>query len=221
VKKEIKKIETSTTRILFKESRKNPFFEDEYSALKKNLEDELSNEDEESIVEIYSITIVSFNILFRQKNVEIFVVFIKNLQNQLKKQNSSTVSNSKTVISSEYHDFLNVFFKKKADILSLHKNHDYRIKLEKDHKSDHKYASFYNLSTNEFLLIKKYLKEHLNNNFIESSIACYASLILFAKKLNDELRFFVDYRKLNTMIKKNQYSISLIVETIVRLSKTK
>jgi hypothetical protein len=33
------------------------------------------------------------------------------------------------------------------------------------------------------LLIKKYLKEHLNKNFIESSTASYAWLILFAKNI--------------------------------------
>jgi hypothetical protein len=41
--------------------------------------------DEESIIEIHSITVVSFNILSRQKNVKIFVVFMKNLKIQLKK----------------------------------------------------------------------------------------------------------------------------------------
>jgi hypothetical protein len=91
----------------------------------------------------------------------------------------------------------------------------------KDHEFDHEYASLYNLSEEELQLMKKYLKEHLNKNFIESSIAFYASSILFAKKSDNELRFCVNYRKLNAIIKKNRYSISLIAETIVRLSKAK
>jgi hypothetical protein len=77
-RKKLCKIETSTAKILFEESRKNSFFEDEYSALKKNLEDEVLNE--ENTIEIHSITVASFNILFRQKNVEIFVVFMKDLK---------------------------------------------------------------------------------------------------------------------------------------------
>jgi hypothetical protein len=125
------------------------------------------------------------------------------------------------MISFEYHDFLNVFSKKKIDILSSHKKHDHRKKLEKDHESNHEYASLYNLSEDELFLIKKYLKEHLNKDFIESSIVFYASSILFVKKSNDELRFCVDYKKLNVIIKKNRYSISLIAKTIARLSKTK
>jgi hypothetical protein len=206
-----------TTRILFKKSRKNSFF-NEISILKTIIENDSSND---NIIEIHSIAIASFNILSRQKNVEIFAVSMKNLKIQLKKQENNTIINSKSVMSFEYHDFLNVFFKEKVDILSFHRKHDHRIKLEKDHESNHEYASLYNLSKEELLLIKKYLKEHLNKNFIESSTAFYASLILFAKKSEDELRFCVNYRKLNAIIKKNRYSISFIAKTITRLFKTK
>ncbi len=125
------------------------------------------------------------------------------------------------MISFEYHDFLNVFFKEKVDILSSHRKHDHRIELEKDHESNHEYVSLYNLSEDELLLMKKYFKEHLNKKFIESSTASYVSSILFAKKSDDELRFCVDYRKLNVITKKNKYSIFLIAETIARLFKTK
>ncbi len=177
--------------------------------------------DEKSIIEIHSIAVASFNILSRQKDVKIFVVFMKNLKIQLKKQDNNKVIDSKSIMSSKYHDFLNVFFKKKVDILSSHRKHDHRIKLEKDHESNHEYASLYNLSEKELLLIKKYLKEHLNKNFIESSTASYASSILFAKKSDDEFRFCVNYRKLNVIIKKNRYSISLIAEIIARLFKAK
>jgi hypothetical protein len=200
---------------LRKESKINSF----YDEISSKCEDESA--DEESTVEIHSIAVASFNTLFRQKNVKIFAVFMKNLEIQLKKQKNNTVIDSKSVVSSEYHDFLNVFFKEKANILSSHRKHDHRIKLKKNHESEHEYASLYHLSEEELLLIKKYLKEHLNKDFIESSTAFYASLILFAKKSDDELRFCVNYRKLNAIIKKNRYSISLIAEIITRLFKTK
>jgi hypothetical protein len=129
--------------------------------------------------------------------------------------------NSKSIIFSKYHDFLNVFFKKKANILSSHRKHDHCIELKIDKKEKHDYASLYNLSEEELQLMKKYLKEHLDKKFIESSIASYVSLILFAKKSNEELRFCVNYRKLNVIIKKNRYSISLIAEIIARLFKVK
>jgi hypothetical protein len=211
----LRKIETSSSRILKKESKINSF----YDEISSKFEDESLNE--ENTIEIHSIAAASFNILFRQKNVEIFVVFMKNLKIQLKKQDSNTMTDSRSVISFEYHDFLNVFFKEKANILSFHRKHDYRIELEKDHESNHEYASLYNLSEEELLLVKKYLKKHLNKKFIESSTTSYASLILFVKKSDKELRFCVNYRKLNAITKKNRYSIFLIVETIARLFKAK
>jgi hypothetical protein len=152
-------------------------------------------------------------------NFTIKLVFIKNLNIQLKKQESKKTIDLKSVILAKYHDFLNVFSKKKADILLLHKKHDHRIKLEK--KKTHEYVSLYNMLDEEFLLIKKYLQKHLNKNFIKSSIVSYASFILFAKKLNKDFRFCVNYRKLNAIIKKNRYLISLITKTIARLFKIK
>ncbi len=61
--------------------------------------------------------------------------------------------------------------------------------------------------------MKNYLIKHLNKDFISSSSASYASLILFIEKKDDSLRFCIDYRKLNALIKWNRYSLSLINET--------
>jgi hypothetical protein len=144
---------------------------------------------------------------------------MKNLNIQLKKQDNSKIIDSKSMISSKYHDFSDVFFKKKANILSSHKKHDHKIEIETE--KSHEYASLYNMSENELLLIKKYLQKHLNKKFIETSIASYTSSILFAKKFDEELRFCVDYRKLNVIIKKNKYLISFITETIARLFKAR
>ncbi len=63
--------------------------------------------------------------------------------------------------------------------------------------------------------MKNYLIEHLNKNFISSSSILYTSLILFVEKKDDSLRFCVDYRKLNALIKRNHYSLFLIDETLV------
>jgi hypothetical protein len=177
--------------------------------------------DEKNTIEIHSITVASFNILSRQKDVKIFAVFMKDLKIQLKKQDNNIVTDSKSVIFCKYHDFLNVFFKEKANVISSHKKHDHRIELLFEKKKNHEYAFLYNLSKEELQLIKKYFKKHLNKDFIESSTALYASSILFVKKSNDKLRFCVDYKKLNVIIKKNRYSISFIKKTIARLFKAK
>ena len=48
-----------------------------------------------------------------------------------------------------------------------------------------------------------------------------ASSVMFVKKLEEELRFCVDYRELNIVIIKNRYSLSLIIEILNRLSRIK
>ncbi len=91
----------------------------------------------------------------------------------------------------KYYNFFNVFSKKKIDDLSLHKKHDYCIKLKKE--KTHKYASFYNMLKDKLLLIKKHLQEYLNKEVIKLSIALYTFFILFAKKFDENLRFCVNY----------------------------
>jgi len=65
--------------------------------------------------------------------------------------------------------------------------------------------------------MKNYLIKHLNKDFISSSSASYASLILFIEKKDDSLRFCINYRKLNALIKRNRYFLSLIDETFARI----
>ncbi len=72
--------------------------------------------------------------------------------------------------------------------------------------------SFYKLQK-----VKKYLNENLFKEFIISSKASYFSLILFILKANENLWFCVDYWKLNAIIRRNHYSLSLINEIIDKI----
>ena len=54
-----------------------------------------------------------------------------------------------------------------------------------------------------------------------SSKAPFALPVLFARKSDGSLRFYMDYQKLNALTKKNQYPLLLIDETLARLSKAK
>jgi len=65
--------------------------------------------------------------------------------------------------------------------------------------------------------MKNYLIKHLNKDFISSSSASYTSLILFIEKKDDSLRFCVNYRKLNTLIKRDCYFLLLIDETLAHI----
>ncbi len=65
--------------------------------------------------------------------------------------------------------------------------------------------------------IKKYLIKYLNKEFISFSFVFYVSLILFAKKKDKSLRFCINYKKLNTLIKRDRYSLLLINKIFVRI----
>jgi len=73
------------------------------------------------------------------------------------------------------------------------------------------------MSTHKLLETKKYLKKNFKKDFINSSSTFFAFLVLFVAKPNEELHFYVDYRKLNTLIRRNRYSISLIKKTLARV----
>jgi len=70
------------------------------------------------------------------------------------------------------------------------------------------------MSTHKLLETKKYLKKNLKKDFISSSSTFFAFLVLFVAKPNEELCFYVDYRKLNALTCRNRYLISLIKETL-------
>jgi len=78
-------------------------------------------------------------------------------------------------------------------------------------------SKIYQMSTHKLLEIKKYLKKNLKKDFISSSSIFFAFLVLFVAKPNEKLRFYVNYRKLNALICRNQYSISLIKKTLTRV----
>ena len=67
--------------------------------------------------------------------------------------------------------------------------------------------------------IKKYLKKNLDKGFIEASSILFAAPVLFVKKKDSSLRFYIDYRKLNELTKKDRYLLPLIAEILVRLNK--
>ena len=75
----------------------------------------------------------------------------------------------------------------------------------------------YLISDYKFEQIKKYLNEYLKKRFIVLNYASFASLVLFVEKSNNELRFYVNYRKLNAITKRNRYFISLIDEVLIRI----
>ena len=65
--------------------------------------------------------------------------------------------------------------------------------------------------------MKKYLNKRLKKIFIVFNHVLFVFFVLFIEKSNEELRFCVNYRKLNVIIKRNRYFISLINGILIRI----
>ena len=61
-------------------------------------------------------------------------------------------------------------------------NIDYKIKLISENTIS--YAPLYCITTEELLVVKKYLLKNLDKGFIALSYSLFASLVLFVKKAN-------------------------------------
>ncbi len=77
------------------------------------------------------------------------------------------------------------------------------------------------MNHDKILELRHYLNENLSKDFIQVSCSQMIISVLFIKKLEEELYFCVNYRDLNAITIKNQYSLFLISETLNHLSQAK
>jgi hypothetical protein len=92
---------------------------------------------------------------------------------------------------------------------------DHKIELEE--KATPGYCPLYKMSVEQLKAAKTYIYENLHKGFIVPSNAPFASPILMAKKADGGLRFYVDFRKLNSVTKKDLYPLPLIDEMMQRV----
>ncbi len=170
--------------------------------------------------------------LVKWSDVKIFAVIILKIdqlittvENKFEEVNLHELSHVETLekikvkLSLEYHDYLDVFDRAMINQLSFHRFYDHKIELINEETFFR--SRLYQMFNHKLQKIKKYLINHLNKKFIFFSFAFYVSLILFIEKKDDSLRFCVDYRKLNALIKRNHYSLSLIDETLAHIQESK
>jgi hypothetical protein len=77
------------------------------------------------------------------------------------------------------------------------------------------------MSAVELDTLRAYLDEMLAKGFIRTSTSPGGAPVLFAKKKDGSLRLCVDYRKLNSVTRKNRYPLPLISNLIDRLQSAK
>ncbi len=182
---------------------------------------------------IWSIDAASFKTLLnhsKKNKIEVFALFMMNInrkiayntQNDLNALNVSSINETtqnlkdiKAKLSSKYHEFLDVFDRAQLNKLFSHRFYNHKIELISDSTSSCCWV--YRMFSVKLLKVKKYLNENLSKRFITSSQTLYFFFILFVLKANEDLRFCVNYRKLNVIFKRNRYSLSLIDEIIDKI----
>ena len=157
--------------------------------------------------------------LAKKQKAEVFVISMRDIKYQLNKT-TKPLTDPKTVVPPEYHDFLDVFSKNVSDTLRPYRKYNHKIELLKNKKlSDLGHSALRGMSTPQLKFVKKFFKKHLKKGFIEASSAPCSSPILFAKKPGGGIRFCVDYQKLNSLTKKDAYPLLLIAKTMAKLKK--
>jgi len=174
----------------------------------------------------------TYRMLVKRSDIKIFAVIILKIdrlittvENKSEEVNLHELSHTEALkqvkikLFSEYHNYLDIFDRAMINQLSLHHFYDHKIKLIDEEMLSR--SRLYQMFNHKLQKIKKYLIKHLNKEFIFFSFTSYVSLILFTEKKDESLRFCVDYRKLNALIKRNHYSLSLIDEILTHIQKSK
>ena len=115
-------------------------------------------------------------------------------------------------VSSEYHEFANVFSKNKAETLSPHHPYDLKINLEEG--AQPLVGPIYSLLASEQEALKGFIKENLNTGFIQPTSSLHSAPVLFIKKKDGSLRLCVDFCGLNRISKKDRYLFMLISDLL-------
>ena len=167
-----------------------------------------------------TISQIDFVIKVLQTNFELLkinVIIEKILEHE---QMKSILKRLMKRVSKYFHDLFEVFNSQKIVKLSSHRFYDHKIELLSDVSSLSR-NRIYSLFLHKLQKLKKYLENNLQKDFIAFSKIVFVSLVLFAIKLNDQLRLCVNYRRFNQFTKRNRYSISLIEEILIKVQDCK
>ncbi|KAI1000788.1 hypothetical protein K3495_g7407 [Podosphaera aphanis] len=128
-------------------------------------------------------------------------------------------ANPRDFLPYHYHEFLDVFDRKQANLLPPHRPWDHAIDLQPGNQPP--VSRPYSMNRHELEALRKYLDQELAKGFIRVSRSPAVAPVLFVKKSNGDLRFCIDYRGLNAISIKNRHALPLISETLNQLSRAK
>jgi len=122
------------------------------------------------------------------------------------------------IVLVQYHEFLPLFRKILADRLPPHRPViDHEVRLKEGETPT--WGPLYSMSRTELVVLKEWLEENMSKGFIRQSSSPFAAPVLFAKKPDGGLRFYIDYWDINCKTKKNRYPLPLTKEALNLLGK--
>jgi hypothetical protein len=125
----------------------------------------------------------------------------------------------------QYHAWKKAFDRQLVDTLAPRRPRtNFHIKVEKNADGKKKiipWGPFYGMNKDKLLALRKILTEYFDKEFIRISHSPAAAPVLLAHKPGGSIRFYINYRGLNAITKKNQYPLPLITETLRNIAKAK
>jgi len=115
-------------------------------------------------------------------------------------------------VSSEYHEFADIFSKTKAETLPPPHSYDLKINLKKGAQPS--VGPIYSLSASEQEAFKEFIEDNLNTGFIQPTSSLHSVLVLFVKKKDGPLHLYIDFCRLNRISKKNCYLLPFIFDLL-------
>ena len=174
---------------------------------------------------ILEVSAVSFSRLAKRRQPEGLKVFAVTMADIDKALSKKEHTDPRARLPKEYHEFLDVFDRKRADTLPpLRPGVDHRIEIEPGPDGRPKelpWGPLYGMSREMLLVLRKTLSELLSKGFIRVSNSPAAAPILFVQKPGGGLRFCVDYRALNAITKRDRYPLPLIKETLAQVAQAR
>ena len=184
-----------------------------------------------SPVDIALIGSAPFERHMKRKNTEVFITSLYEIDRtiedkRLEERQAEEMAEQELIqqrLPQQYKEYSDVFSKAASDELPPHRSNDYQIHLEDGTHPEQTigHSPLYKQSREELEAAREYVIDNLSKGFIGPSAAPYTSPILMARKPGGGLRFCVDYRKLNSITRKDRYPIPLVDELMERLSDAK
>ena len=133
-------------------------------------------------------------------------------------QYNKEYNNVYDILSSEYHDFADIFQTAEKQSLSVRGSHDHVIDLKL--RQQLSFRKLYFMSLTELNVLKVYLDNMMKADIIHKLISSAASPVMFVLKSDSSLWLVIDYRCLNSITIKNWYSLLFILNMLNCLQST-